>query len=251
MTQDDVLDLFRHSGALLDGHFRLSSGLHSDRYLQSALVLQYPEFAEALGAALAARTRHLAADRRAVARARRDRHRPGGGARARRPRAVCRASGRASHAAPRVHAVAVRSRARRRGRHHDRWIDTRDGRRGHRAGAHVLGAAAIIDRGRGRARLNLPLLALVHMEVPAYQPESCPLCARRCLSRNRGPGADGGGIVRTGPALIEPAIGRVEVLYDAHPEGRASSPTAPPTPAGSGRRTAPQSGAPGGCARTD
>jgi orotate phosphoribosyltransferase len=59
MKQDAVLDLFRQAGALLEGHFRLSSGLHSDRYLQSALVLQYPEFAEALGMALADRTRHL------------------------------------------------------------------------------------------------------------------------------------------------------------------------------------------------
>ena len=52
-------DLFRHSGALLEGHFRLSSGLHSDRYLQSALVLQYPDFAEQMGRALAARLEHL------------------------------------------------------------------------------------------------------------------------------------------------------------------------------------------------
>ncbi|MGH9371387.1 MAG: orotate phosphoribosyltransferase, partial [Vicinamibacterales bacterium] len=61
MSPEDVLDLFRKSGALLEGHFRLSSGLHSNRYLQSALVLQYPELAEAIGAALAARTRHLQA----------------------------------------------------------------------------------------------------------------------------------------------------------------------------------------------
>jgi len=59
MDQDAVLDLFRQSGALLEGHFKLSSGLHSERYLQSALVLQYPEFADALGRALAERTRHL------------------------------------------------------------------------------------------------------------------------------------------------------------------------------------------------
>src|ERR1700674_1767861 len=59
MTRDDVLDLFRRSGALLEGHFRLSSGLHSTGYLQCALVLQYPSDAEALGRALAARVRHL------------------------------------------------------------------------------------------------------------------------------------------------------------------------------------------------
>src|SRR4051812_31282537 len=59
MTDADVLDLFRQSGALLEGHFKLSSGLHSDRYLQSALVLQHPDFAEQLGQALAARLAHL------------------------------------------------------------------------------------------------------------------------------------------------------------------------------------------------
>ena len=59
MTPEAVLDLFRRSGALLEGHFKLTSGLHSDRYLQCALVLQYPDLAEQLGAALAARTRHL------------------------------------------------------------------------------------------------------------------------------------------------------------------------------------------------
>ena len=59
MTPESVLDLFRRSGALLEGHFRLTSGLHSERYLQCALVLQYPDLAEQLGAALADRTRHL------------------------------------------------------------------------------------------------------------------------------------------------------------------------------------------------
>jgi orotate phosphoribosyltransferase len=61
MEESAVLDMFRRSGALLEGHFRLSSGRHSDRYLQSALVLQYPEFAEALGRELAERTAHLQA----------------------------------------------------------------------------------------------------------------------------------------------------------------------------------------------
>src|SRR6188472_584752 len=59
MNAEAVLDLFRQSGALLEGHFRLTSGLHSEKYLQSALVLQYPEFAGALGEALAARVKHL------------------------------------------------------------------------------------------------------------------------------------------------------------------------------------------------
>jgi hypothetical protein len=59
MTQDDVLKLFRESGALLEGHFKLSSGLHSGGYLQCALVLQHPPHAEALGRALAGSSRRI------------------------------------------------------------------------------------------------------------------------------------------------------------------------------------------------
>src|SRR4029079_10584824 len=59
MTRDELLDLFRRSGGLLEGHFRLSSGLHSSGYLQCALVLQHPADAEALGRAIAERVRHL------------------------------------------------------------------------------------------------------------------------------------------------------------------------------------------------
>ncbi|HET9025783.1 MAG TPA: orotate phosphoribosyltransferase, partial [Burkholderiaceae bacterium] len=59
MDSATVLDLFRKSGALLEGHFRLTSGLHSGRYLQSALVLQHPDLARQLGDAIADRTRRL------------------------------------------------------------------------------------------------------------------------------------------------------------------------------------------------
>src|SRR5881628_1588092 len=59
MTRDDLLDLFRRSGALLECHFRLTSGLHSSGYLQCALVLQHPPHAEALGRAIGDRTRGL------------------------------------------------------------------------------------------------------------------------------------------------------------------------------------------------
>ncbi len=54
MTEQETLALYEKTGALMRGHFRLTSGLHSDVYLQSALVLQYPEHAAVLGAALAA-----------------------------------------------------------------------------------------------------------------------------------------------------------------------------------------------------
>lgn len=50
-----LLTIFEQTGALLEGHFQLTSGLHSSRYLQCALVLQYPEHAELVGRALAAK----------------------------------------------------------------------------------------------------------------------------------------------------------------------------------------------------
>lgn len=55
MTQDEVLDEFRASGALLEGHFELSSGRHSGHYLQCARVLMNPHRAARLAEALAAK----------------------------------------------------------------------------------------------------------------------------------------------------------------------------------------------------
>jgi orotate phosphoribosyltransferase len=46
MTEQEVLEIFEQNGAFLKGHFKLSSGLHSERYLQCALVLQNPILAE-------------------------------------------------------------------------------------------------------------------------------------------------------------------------------------------------------------
>jgi orotate phosphoribosyltransferase len=59
MTQDEVLDEFRAAGALLEGHFILSSGLHSSRYLQCARVLMDPKRAARLCAELAQQVRAL------------------------------------------------------------------------------------------------------------------------------------------------------------------------------------------------
>ena len=48
IPQDRLLGIFRQSGALLEGHFRLTSGLHSNQYFQCAKVLQYPDYAAEL-----------------------------------------------------------------------------------------------------------------------------------------------------------------------------------------------------------
>lgn len=58
MSEQEIIELLTESGALLEGHFRLSSGLHSARYLQCAVALQNPGLAEKLGRALAAKWRH-------------------------------------------------------------------------------------------------------------------------------------------------------------------------------------------------
>jgi len=54
LSREELLRLFESVGAIRHGHFELSSGLHSGTYVQCALVLQYPHFAEKLGQALAA-----------------------------------------------------------------------------------------------------------------------------------------------------------------------------------------------------
>jgi orotate phosphoribosyltransferase len=59
MTKDEVLQIFRDTGALLEGHFILRSGLHSRQYFQCALALQQMPIVETVGAALADKVRHL------------------------------------------------------------------------------------------------------------------------------------------------------------------------------------------------
>jgi orotate phosphoribosyltransferase len=177
MTPDDVLLLFRRAGALLDGHFRLSSGLHSTGYLQCALVLQHPRHAEALGTQLAAAARHL------------------------RPTVVlspalggvvighevARALGLRAVFAERQDAALTL----RRGfelSSSDRVLVAEDvvttGKStretivvAQAAGATAVGAVAIIDRG-GAADLGVPAFTLATAAFPTYEAGACPLCAQ-------------------------------------------------------------------------
>jgi orotate phosphoribosyltransferase len=61
MTSEETLQIFRQTGALLEGHFILRSGWHSRQYFQCALALQQMPVVERLGAALAAKARGLGA----------------------------------------------------------------------------------------------------------------------------------------------------------------------------------------------
>src|SRR5204862_6398303 len=54
LKREELLKMFEAAGAIRHGHFELSSGLHTGTYVQCALVLEYPRFAEKLGQALAA-----------------------------------------------------------------------------------------------------------------------------------------------------------------------------------------------------
>jgi len=174
----DVLTLFRSSGALLEGHFKLSSGLHSSGYLQCALVLQHPEHAAALGRALAGELAPLTPTvvlspalggliiGHEVGRAL--------GVRAifaeRVEKELMLRRGFSLSSADRV--VVIEDVV-------TTGLSTRETIAvATAAGATVAGAGAIIDRSGGASNLGVPFYALETLSLPTYQPDSCPLCAK-------------------------------------------------------------------------
>ena len=183
-TRDELLSLFRKSGALLDGHFRLSSGLHSSGYLQCALVLQHPESAEMLGRAIGERTRGMTPTMVLSPAL--------GGVVI--GHEVGRALGVRALFAERQDGVL----ALRRGfviGDDDRVLviedvlttggSTRETIRvAQSAGGRVVGAAAIVDRsgdsagGGAREMFGVPFIGLLDMALPTYEPDLCPLCAK-------------------------------------------------------------------------
>jgi len=184
MQESDVLKLFRHSGALLEGHFRLSSGLHSGGYLQCAIVLQYPAHADALGRALGENLQGLGAN--AVLS-------PALGGLII-GHEVGRALGVRAIFAERQDNVLTLRRGFSLGPT-DRVIviedvvttggSTRETMAVARAaGATVVGAGAVIDRSGGNATLGVPFSSLLTLSLPAYQPDDCPMCkAGRTLEK--------------------------------------------------------------------
>lgn len=176
MIENELLDLFRGTGALQNGHFRLSSGLHSDVYFQSALVLQNPDHAGVIGRALAA----------ALGPAR--------------PTAVC---------GPALGGVIVGWEVARALEVRGLFTERQDGamtlRRGFRlaegervvvvedvvttgkstretiaaleaAGGDVVAVGAIVDRSGGTAAFDVPFHALLSLPVQAWDPAECPAC---------------------------------------------------------------------------
>ncbi len=178
MRSEDVLNHFRESEALLEGHFLLSSGLHSDRYLQCARVLMHPDRAAALCRALADQ--------------------------------VIGALGKDSVdmvVAPAMGGVVVGYEMARQlgvpGIFTERVDGTFAFRRGfdvpegarvimsedivttgkssrecieviRKAGGNVVGATCLIDRSNGTADVGVPLFSLMGMDVPTYEPDNLP-----------------------------------------------------------------------------
>jgi orotate phosphoribosyltransferase len=178
MQQAEVIERFRRTGALLEGHFVLTSGLHSTQYLQCALVLQHPAEAEAFGRAVAEQFRAGEVETVAapaiggivigweVARALGARsiwtEREGGEMTLRRGFTV-----RPGERVLVVEDVITTGGSTR---------ETCDALRS--SGALVVGAASIIDRSAGRADVGVPRIALATLDVPAVSPAYCALCAR-------------------------------------------------------------------------
>ncbi|HEX9700644.1 MAG TPA: orotate phosphoribosyltransferase [Acidobacteriota bacterium] len=179
MTENAIVELLREVGALLSGHFKLSSGLHSPQYLQCAVALQHPPLAEKLGRAIGERWR--AAARRQIS----------------------------AVVSPALGGVII-------GHEVGRALGTRacftervDGkmtlRRGfvlapgqsvlvvedvvttgkstletvraiEFAGGEPAGVACIANRSGKDQVGNLPLTALIDLDIPTYDPDQCPQC---------------------------------------------------------------------------
>ena len=176
MTADEVLDEFRAVGALRDGHFVLSSGLHSPVFLQKNLVFMHPERSERLCRALAARIRAEAgAVDAAVSPAvggiipgyETARHlgvpamyleRDGGAFRLRRGFGL----------EPGARVVMVEDIV-------TTGLSSREAIAAIReAGGEVVAAACIVDRSGGEAEVGVPLIALARLKVPAYPADALP-----------------------------------------------------------------------------
>ena len=178
---ESVLDLFRATGAYLEGHFRLTSGLHSPNYLQCALVLRQPPIAEDLGCRLAAELRSVVDEPVALVVS------PALGgliighevARAlgtsflfteRDPETRKMLLRRGFTVQPGETVVVVEDVITTGG-------STRDVIEAlHVAGARVLAAGSIIDRSGGEAGVGVPRVALATLQVAAHRPEECPQC---------------------------------------------------------------------------
>jgi orotate phosphoribosyltransferase len=178
MTTDQVLQLFRETEALLEGHFQLTSGLHSPQYFQCAKVLQYPQHAEtlcrvaqqhfskqkidvviapAVGGIIVAhevgrllQTRVLFAERQEG-------------------KMLLR---RGFHISPGEKVLVCEDVVTTGGSVREVIALVRE------AGGEVVGVFCIVDRSNGKADFSVPLVSTLQLAPETYQSENCPMCAK-------------------------------------------------------------------------
>jgi len=176
MTRDDVLSIFREAGAILEGHFILTSGLRSPVFLQKARVFMYPDKTERLCSALADKIREAGLGQIDYV--------------------VSPALGGLIPGYETARHLEIPA----------MWVEREDGEfrlrrfempQGARVvvvediittglssretvtslkalGAEVLGVACLIDRSGGEADASVPIIALAEYKVPAYEPDNLP-----------------------------------------------------------------------------
>ena len=178
MTDSDVLRSLRDTGALLDGHFLLRSGLHSRQYFQCAQALQYPRIAERLCGELAAKLNDTGAQTvispalgglfigHEVARALNVRHifvekNAAGKLELRRNFQI----------APREKIIVVEDVITKGGRVQETIDVVRA------LGGEVVGIGALVDRSDGKVNFGVRLESLLRLQIETFEPAACPMCA--------------------------------------------------------------------------
>jgi len=177
LTDAEVLQIFRDTGALLDGHFLLRSGLHSRQYFQCALVLQHPGIAERLCEALAMKLKGADAEAvisaamgglfigHEVARALDVRHifvekNAAGKLELRRSFVV----------AARERFIVVEDVITKGGRVQETMNIVRE------RGGEVVAVGALVDRSDGKVNFGVRLESLLRLQIETLDPAACPLC---------------------------------------------------------------------------
>jgi len=196
LSREQVLGMFESAGAIRHGHFELSSGRHSSTYMQCALVLQYPRFAEKLGQALASLFSDARIDAvispalggviigQEVARALpAPNDSIGGGVPAmfvERDASGIMTLRRGFTLKPDQHVLVVE----------DVWTTGGSTQEAvhvvEEAGGRVVAAGALIDRSGGQIEFSVESNALVELEIRSYEPDDCPLCRQGTVAAKPG-----------------------------------------------------------------
>ena len=204
LSREELLRIFESSGAIRHGHFELSSGLHSGMYVQCALVLQYPRFAEKLGHALASLFSDAVISAvvspalgglvigQEVARALPEpKGSVGGGVPAifvERDASGTMTLRRGFSLQPDQHVLVIE----------DVWTTGGSTLETiqvvEEAGGRVVAAGALIDRSGGKIEFPVEYQALLDLPIASYEPEECPLCR------------EGGAAVKPGSRFVRSAF---------------------------------------------